>query len=370
VVTTIVAGLARSACRIAAITGIFLACLEICARLDDHWRWGAPLAGDYSNEQLRVTDHLGQRCRPNAQFEKWRLNSFGFRGAEVSEQKPKDVTRVLLVGASETFGLYESPGHEYPAQLKQTLEERSPGRFQILNAACAGMSPPRIEHQFKTWLWKLAPDVVLFYPSPQFYLDDDPPRFTAATPTPSSSAFVSRLGRKLKIALKGFLPARMQTWLRETQIRRATAQHGEGWVWSRVPEERLSLFREQVGDLISSVQTAGARPMLVTHASRFADPLSPRDRAELVALRVFYPRASETVILDFERAANQIIREIAEARHLSLIDAEQALGKNPASYADFAHLTDTGASAMAGLLADALEKLDLGTAKFPEGSSK
>ena len=364
-----VASFVRSACRYLAMAGLFLACLEICARLDDHWRWGAPLLGDYSNEQLKVEDHLGLRCRPHGQFEKWRLNAFGFRGAEVSEQKPKDVTRVLVVGASETFGLYESAGREYPAQLQQNLEERAPGRFQILNAACVGMSPPRIEHHIRTWLWKLAPDVVVFYPSPQFYLDEVPPRLSVATAAPKPPRFVPRLGRKLKIALKAALPARLQTWLREAKIRRETARHGEDWLWSSVPEDRLSLFREHVSALVASVQAVGARPMLVTHANRFSERLSARDRADLVALRVFYPRATDAVMLDFDHAANQVLREVAKARHLSLVDAELALGKNPRYYADFSHFTDAGASAMAELLADALQNPAPQTAKSIHSAS-
>jgi hypothetical protein len=361
-------GLVRRAFRFAALGILFLGVLEICARVDDLVRWDAPFWGDYSNDQLTVNDSLGRRCRPHAQFEKWRLNGFGFRGPEVSEQKPTGIIRIMTVGASETFGLYEPAGQEFPAQLQDVLDQRHPAQFQVLNAACMGMSPPRIDYQMKTRLHNLAPDVVLFYPSPQFYLDEDAPRLTGgdvASPVPH---FASRLRRKAKIALKSFLPGWLQTWFRQLDIRREVRRHGPDWVWTQSPADRVALFQEHLTNLLTTIQASGARALLLTHANRFGDPLSDADREQLVALRVFYPKATDAVILDFERTVNRVVMDTAIARGVPAVDVDRALGKNPQLFADFSHFTEKGAAAVARLLGDEVERLVFATATTPQGA--
>ena len=344
--------------RLAVMAALFMAVLEVCARWDDVLTWQAPFWGEYSQEQLTFTDALGPRCRPGGQFEKWRLNSFGFRGPEVAPAKAPGVTRVLLVGASETFGLYESPGHEYPAELQRVLDERRPGRFEVVNAACAGMSPPRIDRLLEPLLGQFRPDIVLFYPSPQFYLDDEPPRAGHNVPPRRERAFTPRLLRRIKTWVKSSLPDQVQTLMREVSIDWRISRRGPDWVWTKAPEDRVELFRQHLGALIGRVRALGARPVLATHANRFGATLTERDRQQVVALRSFYPRAPSSVVVPFERAMNRAVLETARENGVVALDLEQRVGKDPAFYADFSHFTDQGAHAMAEALSDELLRLD------------
>src|SRR5438045_9465626 len=108
--------------------------------------------------------------RPNARYEKFVLNHLGLRGPETTEQKRAGSFRVVTVGASETFGLYESPGREYPRQLEDTLNahlKRLPSaceqsRAQVLNAAMPGMSLTTIEQDVRLRISSLRPDFVEF----------------------------------------------------------------------------------------------------------------------------------------------------------------------------------------------------------------
>jgi lysophospholipase L1-like esterase len=219
----------------------------------------------------------------------------------------------------------------------------------------------------KTWLYKLAPDVVLFYPSPQFYLDEDAPRLEggdAASPVPH---FASRLRRKAKIVLKSFLPGWLQTWLRQLDIRRQVRHHGPDWVWTQSPANRVTLFQEHLTNLLTSIQASGARALLLTHANRFGETLSDADREQLVALRVFYPKASDSAVLDFERTINRVVMDSAAEHGVPAVDVDQALGKDSQLFADFSHFTQKGATAMARLLSDEVERLVFATATTPQG---
>src|SRR6266545_832103 len=112
--------------------------LEVAARVDDRVTWGAPLLGPYRPEVLTEVDSGGiPRNVPGARFEKWRVNQLGFRGAEVSAEKSPGTRRVVCLGQSESFGLYEPDGAEWPARLGTLLAPR--GGLEVVNASVVGL---------------------------------------------------------------------------------------------------------------------------------------------------------------------------------------------------------------------------------------
>jgi hypothetical protein len=317
---------------------LFLTTLELAARCDDHLTWGAPLWGPYSFEHLTVTDDQGTRGRPNACYEKWCLNSWGFRGPEIAMEKPDGVIRVAVLGASEVFGQYEDPGKEIPAQIQARLDRRAPGRFQVINAACSGMSPPQVARHFQDRVRRFAPDIAVFYPTPQFYLNNRPP---GAPPSrPDHPAPPLRVFQKTKTVCKRLLPGWLQTELRSLAIQREVRDHPPGWVWNRVPADRVALFRRDLDVVIDVVWRAGTCLVLATHASG----LSMADRHQLVALRKFYPRASPAALLGMNGAINDVIRATGTSRGVPVVDLHHLLGKRPELFADFSHFTNEGAA--------------------------
>lgn len=267
---------------------IFLV-LELCARTDDWLKWNAPFWSSYSHSMLVVQDEMGTHGRPNARFEKWRLNSVGFRGPEVTIDKPPGIIRVAVAGASETFGLYESEDKEFPAQMQAILDQVSPHRYQILNVAAAGMTPPRIRHYFDVWLMHFRPDILVFYPTPSFYLDGEPISNKFARPSKAEHApwFSLRLLNKIFAAAKNFVPGSIQAHVKVYAIRAEVGKHPINWVWTAVPEERVELFREHLKDLITDVHSKGVKVIVLTHANRFAKALTNEDRQNLVSWRRF-----------------------------------------------------------------------------------
>lgn len=325
------------------LAAVFVAVLEVCARIEDAAKWGAPLAGPYGFETLLVSDSQGLHVRPGASFEKFRINPQGFRGPEVSARKPDGVVRVAVVGASETFGLYESPGKEFPAQIQAVLDAHAPGRYQVLNAAFAGMSPPRIREYFLRHVRAFQPDIVLFYPTPAFYLDDAPPKEKAPGPRAERRRPSLRIVRKGTPIIKSFVPVSIQLRLRRLLL--PSADHpGTGAVWQEPPPERLELFRRHVLDLIDTVEAQGCRVLLATHATRFGDRLTPEDEYHLAAWRRSYPRASDHCLLTMEAQANELVRRMGKERAAPVVEVHAAVPKSADCFADFSHFTDKGAA--------------------------
>ncbi len=346
--------------KIVAVAGVivFVLVLEISARVEDALKWNASITSNYSSESLRTVDSYGVHNRFGASFEKWRINQYGFRGPEIDIAAPPDVTRVICLGASETFGVYEKKDNEYPAQLRNMLEANNPGRFQVINAASFGTSVVRATQHFQLWLAQFKPDIVLLYPSPAFYLDENPPG--TKLPAQGSSKkeqFESRLKGKAKLTIKKALPQNIQNTMREIEIYAQVKRHPDNWVWHTPPPDRLNIYREHIIDFIETVRSCGGQPVLLTHTHRFNENLTAEDRYQLTSWRKFYPRATEKCLIAMEHSANEVVRGVGRKYNVPVIDLDKTISKAPENFVDFAHFTDTGARLVAEELVRAVTNL-------------
>lgn len=345
--------------RLAAYGAVFLLSMELFARVDDRIRWQAPILAAYSLDNIVLEGPGAPRNRPHTAYQNFRINNHGFRGPDFPLEKPAGVVRVAVVGASETFGLYESPGREFPAQMQEILDKIEPGRFQVINAAAVGMTPPRIREYFHQWLTRFAIDVLVFYPTPVFYLDRQPPRETnlepvARPPSPVPQHWSDlRLPQRLWVTLRQRLPDTFQTRLKEYVIalRRREIPHTP---WEQAPTDRAALFRRHLVELATDVQDAGVALVLATHANRFGDDWRKNDRDQMIGWVRFFPDAAPEGLLDMDARGNATIRAVADEFGLPVADVAAAVRKSPDRFADFAHFTDLGAREAADAMVKAV----------------
>ena len=346
----------RRSAWLAVVAAVLVTAAELMARLDDAVRLGTPLLASPAYTDLVMHDSLGTRGRPFARYEKWRLNGAGFRGPEISKIPSPGCVRVAVMGASETFGYYEPEGKEYPAQLADSLGRS--GCYQIVDAGIAGMSLPAQVQFWDRWLAQFHPDIAVIYMPPAFYLSDDPPAFTPPTqggPNPIVTRITLRLLDRLRDRIE--YPAFIQRRRIAKSIERAIAGKPDTWFFRDVPADRLALFRHHLDSLVSNVRAAGAVPVLVTHAMRFGDPPKGEDEDLLRSWRKFTPRATEAVLLAFERAAASSTRDLARVRGIPLVDAAGTMTGHTEWFADFTHFDDEGAAVIAGSIAKAVKQI-------------
>lgn len=337
---------------------------EIACRVEDRLRFGMPLVSPITSQvDLMVRDGAGIHGRPNARFEKWSLNALGTRGPAATLVKSDSTARVVVVGASETFGLYESPDKEYPRQLEDSLNQLmrnrrcSIRRFEVLNAALPGMSLPTIEQDIRTRIGRFGADMVVYYPSPTGYLDDEPPRPAApdssgrASTLPWTGALHSRFLYRLRGQLKELLPDFLATWLRRRETRELLRTKPAGWRFASPPVDRLELYERDLRRVIGTIRRTGATPVLMTHANRFTRQGVP-DHGMLVAWEKFYPRAPGDVIVRFDAEANRVTLRVASDSAVPVVDLARVIATTGGNdlFKDFAHFTDLGAGVVAGAL--------------------
>ncbi|HKW12190.1 MAG TPA: SGNH/GDSL hydrolase family protein [Gemmatimonadaceae bacterium] len=353
---------ARIVAAVIAALPLMVVVAEVTTRFDDWLRFDMPFTANADEaEDLQTFDTLGVRGRPYGRYLHYHLDNHGFRGAQDFDvMKTAGCTRVMALGASETFGATEPEGFEYPAQLARRLGQR--GCAQVLNAGVPGMTLPQIRYTWNHYWRQFAPDYVLIYPTPVFYLANNRPRgprIDALRNGPlTRTPFRPRL---LFLAHQAFsYPEIIQRRRVERFTQAALAGTPDDSLWRRVPEERLTMFAADLDSLVTDVQVAGSTPVLMTHAIRFAMHPDPADADVLAAWRQFTPRALSPVMIAFEARAAEETRGLAARRGLPLADVACVLTGQREHFSDFVHFTADGAAIVAEVTEHAL---------FPDGSA-
>lgn len=345
----------------------FLVAAEAFARLDDLVFHGVPFLANPRYEDLFVRDELGRRGRPNAQFGKWKLNSDGFRGPDITPLPRPGCTRIAVMGASETFGYDESPGHEFPALLGQKLAQR--GCVEVVNVAVVGMTTGTMVSYWNNWVSRFHPDLVLVYSSPLFYLGaatshPTPPAAAApvaaqtvpaavsasaasAEPAPFESRFIKRL--------RGVAHAAVPSWvwmrLNQRQVAAQLRQVAPDALIHAPPAAGLADFGHDLAALIEAIRSKGSQVALITHAQRAELPVSPRARADLWEERSWVPQADLPVFIQFDRAANEVTLRTGAREDVQVIDAAAVLNGCWDCFGDLNHFIDKGSERMADVIA-------------------
>jgi lysophospholipase L1-like esterase len=329
--------------------GLLLVCVtfELCARLDDWWTQGAHPLKPYTINTLFKATNLGREGVPFAKFSKWQINSLGYRGPESDPTK----RNILTFGASETFGLYESPNKEYPRQLEQLLNQRG-SAFNVVNIALPGIRVGRVGY-LNDAIQKTSPTHVVVYPSPANYIGTTSPFCTqASVPVPPEKGLADtlRIAGKLEQFTKTLLPEWVTTPMRKFAIWRAIRQLDS--VGDEVPQSALDALAVDLRCISEKIRASGAKPVLATHANYFGDAIEPSERSMALAWRRFYPELTEDALIHMELRANDVIRRVGAELNIPVVDAAHFIEPGAANFADFVHFTDRGAMKMAELLAD------------------
>ena len=92
-------------------------------------------------------------------------NSFGFRGPEISIEKPDDVFRIVCVGGSSTYGHTPSSDETtWPAQLQEMLNKgQDKKRVEVINGGFSGYNTFESLANFNFRLLPFDPDLVIVY---------------------------------------------------------------------------------------------------------------------------------------------------------------------------------------------------------------
>ena len=328
---------------------------EFYARLDDKIKFDAPFWGAYEYESLFIYDSSGIHGKPNAHYLKWKLNEAGYRGPALRT----GTYRIICMGSSETFGIFESEGKEWPRQLEQLLNDWLGDKtYEVVNTSYHAMSIPDQLRWLDSGLDALRPQVAVLYPGYTEYID--PTRVHGEADAGRNAAdtkFRPRLVTKLRTIIKDKLPPVVADAMRKFDLSRRS-DHVQ--VMDRVREVSVDHFEHDLNTLVSRIQARGVKVILITTATRFGGALRledvrPDDRRFLTVWRRFYPVLREEGFLDMDQRMSDAVRRVAKRRSVPLVDAAVHI-QGAENFAEMVHFTDRGANALAKLVAQEIEQ--------------
>jgi lysophospholipase L1-like esterase len=354
----------------------FLVALEVATRLDQAFRFGAPVLGAYTYDSaLMERDQWGLHGRPNGRFEKWTLNSLGLRGPEVSPRPEIGRIRVVALGASETFGLYESIDREWPRVLESELL-RSGYDVEVLNGAVAGMSAGAQLVQLRHRLLALEPHVVVWVSHYAMFAGRTPDQILSpASPAPGNEpqavddAWMPRSLHRLRDALIARVPTTWRQVIEDTRTKvglaRLRASMGADFGrMSSVSDTERESFEMFVRQAAGAARESNAKFVVVLPPWRL-------DQRSIDSHSLSFPYVSASWINDamqtFPSSAHVLQKEIS----LCVVDIRALFDTRESEFmVDAVHFNDAGANEVALAIARSLQEDDLLVANSAETTNR
>ena len=361
--------LLKKSSRAALFAAAVFACMELWARIDDYLVFGAPLLAEYSQESMLVLkDSSGVRGKPHGRFGKWSLNALGFRGPEIALEKPPGSLRIAAMGASETFGIYESPGMEWPRRLEAGLREAFPGRaLEVVNTAFPGMGLESALHYYRSHVRPLHPDIIVLYLNALPFLDA--PKGTVAVtqapaaggPVPAPSPFhpgKPRLFPKLNRALHTRGPAALVAYVEDSRLQRRYRRFPRAGQLLNLDSSQVQALRDRLGEFIDTLRQDGAALVLSEHAHALLVWDGESHPAAWLNLWLYRPAVSEREFRSGYPVLNAACRQVGEASGCTVVRQDTLLVAADSNFAaDGIHFTDRGAALTAGNFLAALKPM-------------
>jgi hypothetical protein len=293
-------------------------------------------------------------------------NSLGFRGPEMTREKPEGVYRIVAVGGSTTYGHRIGPWQQaYPAKLQDFLHEAGYTNVQVVNAGVGGYSSWDSLVNVALRVLDLDPDLLLYYEATNdvtFRLVD-PQHFNGANP--ARGIWNPDLQPLPPSALYRFIALRLG-WM--------TFPGLEEWAlrpiepieicWSnctldgKTPDELIEAndaryYRRNLVSIIAMAQAHNVDVMLSTWAY-FPDPI---------------PNESNYMTLDYRvrgvEQNNEIMRELAQAYDTLFYDLAETMPYDISLWFEGVHMNPMGTREQARQYAEYL--ISSGVLPAPEG---
>jgi lysophospholipase L1-like esterase len=108
--------------------------------------------------------YISYEIKPDYKSKQVQINSLGYRGRSFSAKKPEGVYRVIALGASTTYGIYNQQNRTYPFLLEKKLQEDLHTKnIEVINAGLVSATTTESLIRFSLRIAPLEPDMIIIY---------------------------------------------------------------------------------------------------------------------------------------------------------------------------------------------------------------
>lgn len=310
---------------------------------------------DFFSERDIRRFHPFLQVQPLAGDKIGHVNSHGFRGREITVEKPAGTYRIFVLGGSTVFAAEMFYEKTHAAILEEKLKARYPERnIEVLNA---GYPWYATEHSLIQYLFKIKdydPDlVIMWHGINDFYRSFLTPRFTYGK---FESDYAHFHGPMARVVREHFRPAPLarfhlvsmvyliRAFYSKISADKAVARFFEPVEVSEFPS--LEPFRRNLISTIRAVHSDGVSLILGTQPVLYRDDLSQKELDMLWVYKTMcvedgkYPNLKSAILgMDL---FNQVTREVAREYGVPLVDLEHKVPKMEKYFWDDCHYTEEG----------------------------
>lgn len=297
-------------------------------------------------------------AKPDAE----RINNLGFRGEDISLEKPEGVYRVVAIGGSTTFAVYQVWSDAYPVFLQQELRDRlGNDKIEVINAGLTGSTTAESLHRLFYQILPINPDMVVIYHGyndlfPRIFNNYQEDYFHWRRSNTHNPPGLTRF-EIYRIALKVLNPVAF-----------ADNYDLANMVWKveNLPnsdDERLAnffasdagAFERNLDYMISSLQARGIQPVLATFAIR-PDILHWNDYLPAFAWEEGIRQNNEAIKRVAGEHSVPLIPFAEEAADLPKVNLWRGM-RQGCCYTDSIHFSPEGNKIKAAIFADTIEPI-------------
>ena len=278
------------------------------------------------------------------------VNRFGFRGPEIAVPKPIDMVRIAFLGASTTWCAEASSDEKaWPALVVEKLRRQfSKTKFDYVNGGVPGYTVKTSLKNLELRVAQLQPDIVVIY-----HATNDMSAELRAL------AKAQGIIREIAVAERSSLARHSLLWdLTEKNLRLVRARQAVQDEATRLtidPSQLGERFRDGLLALVAASKARADRVALATFSVQLRSWQDAEQKARASASALYYmPFMTPDALIQAYKRYNDIIREVATATGVLLIEGEDAIAGDSEHFNDTVHFKDAGSERMAERVSQAL----------------
>jgi lysophospholipase L1-like esterase len=288
---------------------------------------------------------------PGGRFGPIAINSLGFRGPEITVEKPPGRLRIAFLGGSTTYCAEVSSNKmTWPHLVWEALHKRWPALdLDYINAGVPGYTTATLLRALQMRVAKFKPDIIVIYEATND-LAENSGQLARDQGISDDRNGDDDLGWLSRHSLLALLVQKNLEIMRQQRL--AAGKSGELWLdTARLDAE----FRRDYTNLVAASEKIAQIVVTATFAPRLREDQSPEERRKAAVTSLYYmPYMTIADLITAFAHYNQVIREVAQSRQTLLVGDEDMIPADAHHYVDSVHFTDAGSASMAKRVVRAL----------------
>lgn len=271
------------------------------------------------------------------------INSLGFRGPEISRNKPPGTIRVAFLGGSTTYcAEVSSDAAAWPDIVTRKLQTQFPSvSFDYINAGVPGYGVGHILRNLKERVAPLHPDVIVIYEATN---DLSGNSFQLA----SEQGVIRERPDKQRLWLSKYsLLVRLVEFNLAIRARQEHVDDPQGKVKLDIPRV-VAPFEHDLTELVSAAKGVSPIVAVATFSVQYRHEQARDRQLDAAETSLYYmPYMSLEGLLESFDAYNSTIARVASQHDVLLVGGENEIPGDREHFKDSVHFTDAGSRAMA-----------------------